>query len=194
VRLDSGDLSDHAFKVRRILDDGGLQDVTIFASGSVDEYLLEQLRRKNAPIDGFGIGTHMDTSADAPYLDCAYKLVEYAGRARRKRSEGKVLLPGPKQVFRSYDAAGLMVEDTLTLEGDKREGAALIAPVMKQGRRLGAPVPLPQSRALALEQLRRLPAARKEIEPAAEYPVRVSEALQSLAREVDARQFHPGER
>ena len=79
VRLDSGDLADHAFKVRRILDDGGLRDATIFASGSVDEYVLARLVKQNAPIDGYGIGTHMDTSADAPYLDCAYKLVEYAG-------------------------------------------------------------------------------------------------------------------
>ena len=190
VRLDSGDLADHAFKVRRILDAGGLRDVTIFASGSVDEYLLEQLREKNAPIDGFGIGTHMDTSADAPYLDCAYKLVEYAGRARRKRSEGKVLWPGAKQVLRTYDEAGLMVGDTLTLESDAREEASLIAPVMKQGRRLAAPVPLRQSRALALEQLARLPSGLKKLEPAPAYPVRVSEAIQSLAREVDARQFH----
>lgn len=190
VRLDSGDLADHAFKVRRILDAGALRDVTIFASGSVDEYLLEQLREKNAPIDGFGIGTHMDTSADAPYLDCAYKLVEYAGRARRKRSEGKVLWPGAKQVLRTYDEAGLMVGDTLTLESDAREVASLIAPVMKQGRRLAAPVPLRQSRALALEQLARLPSGLKKLEPAPAYPVRVSEAIQSLAREVDARQFH----
>ena len=190
VRLDSGDLADHAFKVRRILDAGSLRDVTIFASGSVDEYLLEQLREKNAPIDGFGIGTHMDTSADAPYLDCAYKLVEYAGRARRKRSEGKVLWPGAKQVLRTYDEAGLMIGDTLTLESDAREEAALIAPVMKQGRRLAAPVPLRQSRVLALEQLARLPVGLKKLEPAPAYPVRVSEAIQSLAREVDARQFH----
>ena len=96
VRLDSGDLAEHAFKVRRILDDGGLKEVTIFASGSVDEYVLEKLMQQGAPIDGFGIGTHMDTSADAPYLDCAYKLVEYAGKARRKRSEGKGALAGAK--------------------------------------------------------------------------------------------------
>jgi nicotinate phosphoribosyltransferase len=108
VRLDSGDLADHAFKVRRILDKGGLAHVTIFASGSLDEYVLERLARKQAPIDGFGIGTHLDTSADAPYLDCAYKLVEYAGKARRKRSEGKVLWPGRKQVYRSYDEEGRM--------------------------------------------------------------------------------------
>jgi len=108
VRLDSGDLADHAFKVRRILDKGGLAHATIFASGSLDEYVLERLARKQAPIDGFGIGTHLDTSADAPYLDCAYKLVEYAGKARRKRSEGKVLWPGRKQVYRSYDEEGRM--------------------------------------------------------------------------------------
>ena len=110
IRLDSGDLAEHAFKVRRILDEGGLGHVTIFASGSVDEYILERLLQKKAPIDGFGIGTHMDTSADAPYLDCAYKLVEYGGKARRKRSEGKVLWPGRKQVYRSYDDTGFMVE------------------------------------------------------------------------------------
>src|SRR5919109_1698636 len=130
VRLDSGDLAEHAFKVRRILDDGGLQDVTIFASGSVDEYVLEKLMQKGAPIDGFGIGTHMDTSADAPYLDCAYKLVEYAGKARRKRSEGKVLWPGRKQVFRCYDDDGCMREDILSLEGDNVDGEALIRPMM----------------------------------------------------------------
>jgi len=114
VRLDSGDLAEHAFKVRGILDAGGLRSVTIFASGSVDEYALDRLLRKGAPIDGFGIGTHMDTSADAPYLDCAYKLVEYVGKARRKRSEGKVLWPGRKQVYRGYDGTGLMVSDVLT--------------------------------------------------------------------------------
>ena len=89
VRLDSGDLADHAFKVRRILDDGGLKDATIFASGSVDEYELARLQERNAPIDGYGIGTHMDTSADAPYLDCAYKLVEYAARRGANARKGK---------------------------------------------------------------------------------------------------------
>ena len=138
VRLDSGDLADHAFKVRGILDEGGLRNVTIFASGSVDEYVLERLLQKKAPIDGFGIGTHMDTSADAPYLDCAYKLVEYAGKARRKRSEGKVLWPGRKQVYRSYDDTGSMVGDVLSLEDDKLQGEALIRPVMKGGQRLSA--------------------------------------------------------
>ena len=190
VRLDSGDLADHAFKVRRILDRGGLQNTTIFASGSVDEYVLERLMKQNAPIDGFGIGTHMDTSADAPYLDCAYKLVEYAGKARRKRSEGKVLWPGRKQVFRRYDEAGRMHSDILSLEGDQQEGEPLILPVMKGGRRLTLPEPLQRSRERALAELERLPEPLKSLEAGPVYPVTVAQAVKNLASEVDALQAH----
>ena len=188
VRLDSGDLADHAFKVRRILDDGGLTHVTIFASGSVDEYVLERLVQKNAPIDGFGIGTHMDTSADAPYLDCAYKLVEYGGRARRKRSEGKVLWPGRKQVYRSYDHEGYMAGDILSLENDRQEGEPLIQPFMKEGKRITPREPLDKLRQRALAQIDRLPKPRRTLAQAPEYPVTVSEAIRRLAQEVDAAQ------
>jgi nicotinate phosphoribosyltransferase len=190
VRLDSGDLADHAFKVRRILDDGGLQNTTIFASGSVDEYVVERLMQQNAPIDGFGIGTHLDTSADAPYLDCVYKLVEYAGRARRKRSEGKVVWPGRKQVFRRYGADGGLRGDILSVEGDRLEGESLITPVMKGGRRLSPAESLQQSRQRALGELNRLPESLKSLEAAPPYTVTVSEALKNLAVEVDALQAH----
>jgi nicotinate phosphoribosyltransferase len=194
VRLDSGDLGDHAFKVRRILDDGGLTDATIFASGSVDEYELARLQEQNAPIDGYGIGTHMDTSADAPYLDCAYKLVEYAGAARRKRSEGKVLWPGRKQVYRNYDNDGRMIGDTLTIDGDPQPGEALIQPVMRAGQRLAPAVPLNDSRARALRGLKSLPEGLKKLAHSAEYPVRVSDSIQRLARDVDAKQSQAGVR
>ncbi len=189
VRLDSGDLAEHAFNVRRILDHGGLKHVTIFASGSVDEYVLERLLRKNAPIDGFGIGTHMDTSADAPYLDCAYKLVEYAGKARRKRSEGKVLWPGRKQVYRNYDGDGRMNGDVLSVEGDVQEGEPLIRQVMKAGARISGPAPLYKLRQNALEQMKRLPVPLLTLEHAPSYPVTVSEALRTLARQVDMAQL-----
>jgi nicotinate phosphoribosyltransferase len=193
VRIDSGDLADHSFKVRRILDAGGLQHVTIFASGSVDEYIVDRLMQQNAPINGFGIGTRMDTSADAPYLDCAYKLVEYAGKARRKRSEGKVVWPGCKQVFRRYDDRGLMLSDMVSLEGDQLEGETLILPVMKGGQRLSPGEPLECSRQRALEELTRLPEALKSLEAAPPHPVTVSQVLKDLAAEVDARQAHaPG--
>ena len=186
VRLDSGDLAEHAFKVRRILDAAGLQYVTIFASGSVDEYVIQRLAEKHAPVDGFGIGTHMDTSADAPYLDCAYKLVEYAGKARRKRSEGKALWPGRKQVFRSYDKAGAMSGDVLGLESDLLDGERLLQCVMKQGRRIFPATSLRELRERTLEGFKRLPDSLKRIEPAAPYPVTVAESVRELARAVDA--------
>jgi nicotinate phosphoribosyltransferase len=184
--LDSGDLAEHAFKVRRILDDGGLRHVTIFASGSVDEYVLERLVQKNAPIDGFGIGTHMDTSADAPYLDCAYKLVEYGGKARRKRSEGKVLWPGRKQVYRTYDPDGCMRGDVLSLENDPQEGEPLIQPFMKDGTRLAPGKPLNKLREHAFEQIKRLPQRLRTLEQRGEYPVTVADAIRRLAHLVDA--------
>lgn len=185
VRLDSGDLAEHAFNVRRILDEGGLPYVTIFASGSIDEYVINKLLRQKAPIDGFGIGTHMDTSADAPYLDCAYKLVEYAGKARRKRSEGKTVWPGAKQVFRSYDQEGRMSGDILSLDRERGGGEPLIRPFMKAGRSLGAAEPLDKLRQRALAETGRLPPALQSIEPAPEYPVTVSAGVRVLARALD---------
>lgn len=163
VRLDSGDLADHAFKVRRILDDGGLKETTIFASGSVDEYVIERLMQQNAPINGFGVGTHMDTSADAPYLDCAYKLVEYD--------------------------TGCMRGDILSLDGEHVDGEFLIHPVMKDGRRSRSPVSLGESRERTLRGFQSLPEALKKLTPAPEYPVTISQAVKKLAREVDVIQL-----
>src|SRR2546428_5878125 len=108
VRLDSGDLAEHARRVRRILDAGGLHEVTIVASGNLDEDALRDLIASGAPIDGFGLGTRLVTAADAPYLHCAYKLVESAGRPRRKRSEGQASWPGRKQIWRRHGDDGRM--------------------------------------------------------------------------------------
>ena len=116
VRLDSGDLTALSKNVRRILDEGGLADVTIFASGGLDEDSIAEMLRAGAPIDGFGIGTSLTTSSDVPALDCAYKLQEYAGLARRKHSAGKATWPGRKQVWRQYGPDGRMVGDILSVE------------------------------------------------------------------------------
>lgn len=185
VRLDSGDLGEHARKVRAILDQGGLNQVTIFASGNLDEYLIQRLLQEGAPIDGFGVGTHLDSSTDAPALDCAYKLQEYAGSPRRKRSEGKATWPGRKQVYRRYDADGRCLGDTLTLEDDTAEGSALIQPMMRQGRRLRPSPGLDEVRRHTREQLQTLPAALRDLQPAATYPVTVAPALQALAVAAD---------
>ena len=185
VRLDSGDLADHAHKVRSILDHGGLQNVTIFASGNIDEYMLEELASKQAPIDGFGIGTHMDTSADAPYLDCAYKLQEYAGLARRKRSEGKATWPGRKQVFRYLDNNGLLSGDTITLEDAPYEGQPLIQLVMQNGQPVSPLPSLTDTREYARNQLDSLTPQLKQIMDATVYPVTITDELRLLAKKVD---------
>ncbi|MBL6750961.1 MAG: nicotinate phosphoribosyltransferase [Nevskia sp.] len=185
VRIDSGDLGEHARKVRKILDDNDLRKVTIFASSSVDERKIQALLQDACPLDGFGVGTHMDTSSDAPYLDCAYKLQEYAGRARRKRSEGKATWPGRKQVYRQLDAQGRMRGDILTLEQDVQEGVPLLGPVMRGGRRVGTAPSLASVRARLRQEMGQLGDALRSLDQAPAYPVTVSPALRGLAEEVD---------
>lgn len=179
VRLDSGDLDDLSRKVRRILDEEQPR-ATIFASGNLDEHAVARLVAAGAPIDSFGIGTSLVTSADQPYLDAVYKLQEYAGRARRKRSTGKATWPGRKQVYRKEDFSG----DVVTLETDVQPGQPLLRPVMVQGRRLPLPR-LDSIRAHALEQLSRLPEALRHLNVTADYPVEIAPALRALATAFD---------
>jgi nicotinate phosphoribosyltransferase len=187
VRLDSGDLIALSKSVRQILDEGGLANVRIFASGGLDEDYIADMLRAGAPIDGFGVGTSLTTSSDVPALDCAYKLQEYAGAARRKRSTGKATLPGRKQVWRQYLPDGTMAGDILSLETDKQSGEPLIKPVMQNGRHV-APLPtLEEIRQHAARQLSRLPEPLRRLKPGTDYPVRVADALVRLATEVDSR-------
>lgn len=185
VRLDSGDLASHARAVRAILDAGGLADVKIFASGGLDEDRLAAFTADAVPIDGFGIGTSLVTSEDAPALDCAYKLQEYAGIPRRKRSEGKATWPGRKQAFRRYAEDGTLVEDILTAEADAQTGEPLLAPVVRAGCRV-APLPaLDAIRAHAATQLDRLPPALRRLDGGGTCPVQVAPALRALAEAAD---------
>jgi len=181
VRLDSGDLADHARRVRDILDRGGLKQTLIFASGNLDEFELQRLTAADAPIDGYGVGTRLVTSADAPYLDCAYKLQEYAGRPRGKRAEGKATLPGRKQVHRRCDAAGQMEGDFVSLEEEPVSGEPLLERVMQKGRRVAAPPAISDVRQRLLRQIERLPARLCSLEAAEPYPVRISSALVKMA-------------
>jgi len=180
VRLDSGDLVDHARKVRHILDSAGLGDIKIFASGSIDEYELHKFEEVDAPIDGYGIGTRLSTSADAPYLDCAYKLQEYAGKPRLKRSEGKETWPGPKQVYRVYDAAGLIGNDLVTLESDVQPGEPLLMPVMRKGIRLPQPT-ISEIRDRVQCQIRCLPGQLRSLQQAEPFAVTISDQVRKLA-------------
>lgn len=185
VRIDSGDLADHARKVRRILDEGGLAQVRIFASGGIDEHLIARHVADGVPIDGYGIGTSLTTSNDWASLDCAYKLVDYAGSPRRKRSEGKATLPGRKQVWRRYDGGGRMSGDTIALADEDLDGEPLLVPVVRSGEIVAPSPPLERIRARVREQLRALPEPLRGLEPAQAYPVVLSPALERLVRELD---------
>jgi nicotinate phosphoribosyltransferase len=185
VRIDSGDLAEHACRVRHILDDADLRDVTIFASSSLDEREIAALLAKQAPIDGFGVGTSLDVSADRPFLDFAYKLQEYAGRPRRKRSEGKATWPGRKQVFRRLDAEGRLAGDCLALESEAQPGEALLKPVMQGGHRLASSRPLAELRAATLENLAQLPDALRSLDAAEPYNVTIGDSVRALADELD---------
>jgi len=184
VRIDSGDMIAMSRRVRAILDDGGLEDVIILVSGGVDEDFIANAVASGAPIDGFGVGSSLDASSDAPTLDCAYKLQEYRGRARRKLSEGKVTWPGRKQVWREIGKNGLMIGDILTIEGDRQPGEALIAQVMKAGKRVGSAPSLADIRAHAAHELARLPEPLRRLDPGMSYPVAISDALDKLAASV----------
>jgi nicotinate phosphoribosyltransferase len=187
VRLDSGDLIVLSKSVRSILDQGGLKDVGIFVSGGLDEDSVAAMIAAGAPINGFGVGTSLTTSSDVPSLDCVYKLEEYAGLPRRKRSTGKATWPGRKQVWRRYGPDGRMAGDVISLETEKQDGEPLLQLVMRDGKRVGPHPTLAESRARAAMDLGRLPEPLRRLEPGAGYPVAVSDALEQLAAEVDRR-------
>ena len=187
VRLDSGDLIALSKSVRGILDRGGLNDTTIFASGGLDEDSLLAFARAKAPIDGIGIGTSLTTSSDAPSADCVYKMQEYAGLARRKRSEHKATWPGRKQVWRRYDANGRMAGDLLSLEDHDKAGEPLIHLVMKNGKRVAPAPSLDEIRRHAKRQLEQLPEDLVRLIPGAASPVEVADDLVKLAAAVDHR-------
>jgi len=182
VRIDSGDLAAHAREVRAILDEGGLQQTRILVSGGLAEHRIARLVADGAPIDGFGVGSQVDTSADVPFLDSAYKLHEFDGQPRGKRSEGKTDLPGRKQIFRHHDGDGRFAGDVIGLADEGIEGETLLTTAMRDGRRVetDASGGLEAARARCAASLARLPAAQRALEPDALYPVSLSAGLTAL--------------
>ncbi len=177
VRLDSGDLADLARRARRRLDEAGLQHVQIYVSGGLDEYRIEALLDDAVPIDGFGVGTAMAVSADAPDLDIAYKLVAYDGAGRMKLSTGKQSLPGAKQIFRCWRDGGA-TGDVLGRRDERLEGTPLLEPFVTDGRRQRPRESPDQARDRARDALAALPESIRGIHRAdSDYPVYLSEAL-----------------
>ncbi|MFD4156175.1 nicotinate phosphoribosyltransferase [Streptomyces hydrogenans] len=182
IRLDSGDLGALARRARATLDAAGLADVRIIASGGLDEYGVDRLVREGAPIDAYAVGTKVGTAADAPYLDAAYKLVEYDGRPVMKLSAAKVTSPGPKQVFRK---PGL--DDVIGLANEEPPVGTepLLRTVMRGGLRTGPPDTLSAARARFEADLAELPESARSIDgpvpPVASASTRLS-ALTSVVR------------
>lgn len=186
VRLDSGDLALLAKESRRLLDAAGLNDVKIFASSSLDEYEITKLLDQDAPIDGFGVGTRMGTVADHPYLDSAYKLVQYAGKGRMKLATDKTTVPGRKQLFRMYreDQA---VRDVLAIHDETFDGEPLLQCVMHGGERTdaGRSRPLDDLRAHTVAAHARLPASLLALEETTTpYPIVLSDGLRQKRDQV----------
>ncbi|MFJ9719862.1 nicotinate phosphoribosyltransferase [Streptomyces sp. NPDC101213] len=184
VRLDSGDLGNLAVRTRALLDEAGLPEVRIVASGGLDEYAVDDLVRSGAPIDTYAVGTRVGVSADAPYLDSAYKLVEFDGRPVMKLSSAKVTAPGRKQVFRRPGCADVI---GLADERPPDDGVPLLETVMLDGRRTGGRPTLEDGRRRLAADLEALPPAARRIRAPVAPRATASERLGELTAEVRRR-------
>ncbi len=192
VRLDSGNLLALSREVRAIFDAAGLHDTRIIVSGDLDEWRIDDLVCENAPIDGFGVGTALTTSEDAPALGGVYKLVQLEEngvmRPVMKRSEGKATWPGRKQVWRVTES-GRAVRDIVGIETDEpvKNATPLLEPVMRNGARVAAPPALADLRARCREQVAMLPASLRDVEALPGYPVERSKALTESMKMVNGK-------
>jgi nicotinate phosphoribosyltransferase len=178
VRIDSGDFTALGRQVRAILDDAGLADARIMASGDLDEYRIRDLVAAGAPIDAFGVGTQLAASADAPVMGAIYKLVEVdIGGIKRftaKYSEDKTSAPGAKQIFRD------VARDVIARSGECGKGEALLRPVLLGGQ-LIEPLPsLEQARRRAADSIAKLAPALRQLEVAEPRAVVYSREMRML--------------
>jgi len=182
VRIDSGDLGNVARAARAILDQQNRPDVKIIASGDLDERRIAELTTSGAPIDGFGVGTELVTSRDAPALGIVYKLVELDGQGRVKLSPGKRTYPMPKQVFRRRGADGRFCGDHVTRADEVADGEPLLARVVQAGRLERSLPDLDAIRFYCAEQLGAVPEHLLTLDAKPDYPITYSEALEADAR------------
>lgn len=182
VRLDSGDMARLSREVKDVLRKAGLGKATIFASGGFDEYKIKRVLDQGGDIDSFGVGTKMGVSADAPYFDMAYKMVQYAGRPVLKLSPGKTTLASGKQVFRFTTSRGKLKRDVIGLRDDNLKGGEpLLEKVMSEGAIKASLPSLPQIQKRFLDEFSKLDEKYKSIdEEGREYPVGLSVRLKSL--------------
>ena len=180
VRIDSGDLAAQALAVRKIFDEAALAEVKIIGSGGLDEFDLAAMSESNTPYDSYGVGTKMGTSADAPWTDISYKLVEYRARPMLKLSPGKISCPGKKQVFRHRDGQGYLQRDLIGLRDEEIGGERLLKEVMRNGKIIGPHPSLVECRAIFAEEFASLPQDVKAIRSPRRYEVNLTAKLKNL--------------
>lgn len=183
IRLDSGDLYVLSREARRILDENGFKDAIIFASGGINEYKIKELMDKNAPINGFGVGTELDTSSDLPYLDCAYKLVEYNERPVIKLSRKKITVPYKKQIYRLY-RNNRIFKDIITHYDEYMEGTKLLRPYIENGQLVRRLPSLKEIRELSLINFEKLPETFKSISQNMTLTPEISQRLLKASKEI----------
>lgn len=184
IRLDSGDLAQLARDARQKLDEAGLEDIKIVVSSGLDEWSIRDMVEAGAPVDGFGVGTKLGVSEDAPAMDFAYKLTEYAGEPRLKNSPGKKLLPGRKQVWRYRDGDGRYRYDEIGRDREEREGEALLATVVRDGEPVGPGPDCEASRERVRRALNDMPERLLDLDETDQpYEVRISDQLENLYQE-----------
>jgi nicotinate phosphoribosyltransferase len=180
IRLDSGDLAALSIKARQMLDQAGLSQVKVVVSGSLDEHRIQKMLAAGAKVDIMAVGTKMGSSADAPYLDLAYKLVAYDGQPTLKLSSGKESLVMPKQIWRSLGPDGKIESDLLGLRTEQGQGLPLLQQVMSKGRRSGPRQTWRQAKETFNAEMSTLPAQCLQLDQPQRVPVQVSPALRAL--------------
>ncbi|MFL5907328.1 MAG: nicotinate phosphoribosyltransferase [Solirubrobacterales bacterium] len=188
VRLDSGDLAALAREARKLLDDAGMQDAQIVASGDLEEHRIAELCREEVPIDLWGVGTDLGTSRDSPVVNGVYKLVaDLSGQVWRgvaKHSMDKETLPGAKQVFRRF-REGVMSEDIVATTDESLDGEPLLVPAMREGQ-IALSETLEEMRERTHRSLTAIPRGLRREGEGPPYPVRNSEALTAAAAAASA--------
>jgi nicotinate phosphoribosyltransferase len=182
VRIDSGDLIENSFKVRKILDANGCKDVIIVASSDLNEYKIKNLLDNNAPIDAFGIGTELVTSRDDPALAAVYKLVEFQGKPRIKTSKDKLTFPGKKELYRLYDNNDIFIKDIMALEQEPKppNSEILLNQILDKGRLITDMSNLKEIQQYYMQNIKKLPDKFKSLNEEVNYEVEISGELRKL--------------
>ncbi|MBK3331491.1 nicotinate phosphoribosyltransferase [Persephonella atlantica] len=185
IRLDSGDLLSLSKISREILDKEGFKDAIIVASGGINEYKIKELLDRGAPIDGWGVGTELVVSADLPYLDCAYKLVEYDGKPVMKFSKKKRTLPYKKQIYRIYEE-GIIKKDVITRYDEKVDGGrSLLKKYIENGELIKKLPSLKEIKEKAIKSFNSLPEDMKDINRAVHLYPEISETIERTVKELE---------